>query len=335
MTGSRRLVAVAALSAAVVVVAALLWWATRDDSSSPVAASAGVQGRAGDPFDQNQPEFEDVLRLFYQDFLNAGDLHRTPDEFAFEYGSGLADVAEPQVVAEYDAWRTANEAHGDSFQRVDRITSVANIADIKVHGDKVTIRDCTDEREGSEVDEVPRYVTRVVEVGNFGGLYRVTDVDVLHEGRIDSPGYGCIPEPMGKEGADTVTTVVKEYAVAQVDPRKGLHPALDAVVAGDLQADLASSLTEQSSQNISINTPTEAEVSVLGHDPRGLGIVAVVAACITYPDGVFLRNLSSGEVIREALRPGTQTKVTYAVRLNDVDGPVAYSVVAEEMKTTC
>lgn len=32
---------------------------------------------------------------------------------------------------------------------------------------------------------------------------------------------------------------------------------------------------------------------------------------------------------------GTQNKLTYAVRLNDTGGPVAYSVVSEQLPTKC
>lgn len=322
----------------VLAVAALLWRATRDDEDSRREAATGgqVTERPGDPFDPNEPEFEDALRSFYQEFLHATDVHRVPDDLAREYGSGLADLAEPPVVARYDAWRAANEAlAADDFRRVTGFRSFANILDIGVDGAKVTIRDCTDEKEVAGIHEVNSYVTRVVQVGSFGGLYRVTDVDVQHEGRIDSPGYGCIPGPMAKKAADTVRTVVNEFRAAQADPRAGLPPALDAVVAGDLEAELVSSLAEQAAQSVSITSPSDAELTVLGLDPRLLGEVAVVSACITYPDGVVLRKLPSGEVLRDALRSGAQSKVTYAVRLNDVGGPVAYSILSDETPTKC
>jgi len=338
VTGSRKLVTAGTAAAVVLaVLAALFWWANRDSSVTRESATAEVgTGTSGDIFDDDEPEFESSLHLFYNEFLYAGDLHRTADFAALEYGSGLEELATPPVVAEYEAWRAANEAHGDGFQRVSAIRSAPNILGFEVDGAKLTLRDCTAEtREMATGQELIHYVTRVVEVANFDGLYRVTAADVQHEGLIDSPGYGCIPDQMGKQASDTVGTVLKEFFAAQANPRSGLPAALDAVVAGKLQTELVSSLAEQTAENLSITSPTDVTLTVLGLDPRGVGLVAVVSACVTFPDGIVLRRLSTGEVLREAFPAGTQHKLEYAIRLNDSGGPAAYAVVSQQLSATC
>lgn len=335
MMGARRIVT--AVCAAAVVLAGVLWWSNRDSSvtraSKTTAPDAGAPREA---FDDKKPEFEAELRSFYNEFLHASDLHRTPDASARELGSGLADLAEPAVVAHYDAWRATNEAYGNGFQRVTEMSSTPNIVNFKVDGTQLTIRDCTAEtRVMISKQQITHYVTRVVQVVSRGGLYRVASMRVEHEGLLESPGYGCIPNRMGKQATDAVETTLREFAAAQANPRPGLPPTLAAVVSGPLEAKLVSSLAEQTTRNISITSPAQRVVTTLGLDPRLTGVVAVVEACLTYPEGLVLRELSSGKVQREVFPAGSQHKITYAVRLGDPGGPAVYSVIDDDLPTKC
>ncbi len=100
------------------------------------------------------------------------------------------------MVAEADAWRSANEAHGDSYELVS-LFSEANITAVEVDGAVATIEDCTAQTSlmttGQEITE---YLTRVVRVANEGDRFRMVDLEVVHEGRLDSPGYACVPDAM-------------------------------------------------------------------------------------------------------------------------------------------
>ena len=140
---------------------------------------------------------------------------------------------------------------------------------------------------------------------------------------------------MGKQAADAVEITLKEFSAAQANPRAGLPPALAAVLSGPLEAELVSSLAEQTSKNVSTTSPTTNVVTTLGLDPRLPGVVAVVAACITYPTGLVVRELSSGKVLRETFPAGTQHRITYAVRLGDSTGPAVYKLISEDLRTTC
>ena len=131
-----------------VLVLGLLGCRSGDDEGAvrKTGTAGGDPAPQGDPFDQDDPGFEDSLRAFYQELLHASDLHRIPDDFAREHGSGLAELATPPVVARYDAWRAANEAlPADDFRRGTEFTSLSNILDIKVDRAKATVRACTDE----------------------------------------------------------------------------------------------------------------------------------------------------------------------------------------------
>ena len=138
-------------------------------SQEPGSSAQGAEEVPGEPIDADDPDAEATLAGFYDEFLLASDLHRTPDELVAESGSGLEELASPAVVAEADAWRSANEAHGDSFERVDSLFSVANITGIEVDEAVATIEDCTAQTSlmttGQEITE---YLTRVVRVANEG-----------------------------------------------------------------------------------------------------------------------------------------------------------------------
>lgn len=302
------------------------------EAASPSTTVAG----AGDDFDAGEPEFEQALRSFYNEFNQAADAHRVPDDFIRQYGSGLEEMAEPAVVAYFDQWRATNDSYGESFPRAVRFVSGANILSIDVQATVVTIRDCTREtRTMVTGQEVPAYVTRTLTVSNHGGLYKVATLSVDHEGRFDSPGYGCIPHPMAEEAKEVARVVAEGFTAAQADPTKGLPAALDDVVADPLRQELAASLAEQAGQGLVIASPTDVSLRVLGLDPRGAGReVAVVTACIAYPEGLDLRD-PSGRVTRQVFPPGTANKVDYAVRLDHVDGPAAHAVVREERAPSC
>lgn len=186
-------------------------------------SSSEVSGEiAGDAIDVDHPEFEAALRSFYDEYLLASDLHRTPDQEVAELGSGLAEVASPSVVAEADAWRAANEAHGSGFQRVKSLFSGANIVDIAVVGDRATIEDCTAETATMVTgQDIEAYVSRSAQVVHEAGRYRVVDTEVAHEGQIDSPGYGCVSEAMAEQARAAVETMVAGVGSAQADPRVG------------------------------------------------------------------------------------------------------------------
>ncbi len=186
------------------------------------SSPAGAGEIAGDAIDVDDPEFEAALRSFYDEYLLASDLHRTPDQEVAELGSGLAELASPSVVAEADAWRAANEAHGSGLQRVESLFSVANIVDIAVEGDRVTIEDCTAETATMITgQDIEAYVRRSAQVVHDAGRYRVVETEVAHEGQIDSPGYGCVPEAMAEQARGAVEAMVAGVGSAQADPGWG------------------------------------------------------------------------------------------------------------------
>lgn len=288
-----------------------------------------------DDFEVDDPQFEAALRSFYGEYLASVDAHRTPDEFILEYGSGLEALASPTVVAGYAAWRAANEAHGDGFQRVAGVQSLAYVTGIEVDGARVTIEDCTNEiRTMVSGQEVSAYVTRVVQVANEGGLYRVVAEEVVHEGMIDSPGYGCVPAAMAENASEATEAMLAGLRGAQADPRGGLPAASAAVLAEPLESELVGSLAEQAAEGASFTSPTEVALTVEGIDPRGLGLVVVVSACVTYPEGLVQRDLS-GVDVREVFAPGTRQEVVVAVRMNELDGPVVFMIVSEAVPTSC
>lgn len=311
-----------------------------DDISAEAPAAAGRQearsttATTGDDFDTQDPEFEEELRSFYDEFLFAADRHRTPDDSVLEYGSGLDALASPAVVEQFDAWRAANEALGDSFARVMAIQSAANITDIAADGGVVVITDCTLETgEMGNGQSIAHYVSQVVDVVNDDGFYTVTAVERRHEGDIGSPGYGCIPERLAEEAESAVQTMLDELGALQNDPRQGFPAALDAVVDGELEAELHASFEDQIAENVAV-APPSVSVEVLGLDPRGLGRVAAVSACLRYPDGLAARDLSSGAE-REVFPPGTEHEAVYAVRLDETADAVVVSVIDEDLGTTC
>lgn len=236
-------------------------------------SSSEVSGEiAGDAIDVDHPEFEAALRSFYDEYLLASDLHRTPDQEVAELGSGLAEVASPSVVAEADAWRAANEAHGSGFQRVKSLFSGANIVDIAVVGDRATIEDCTAETATMVTgQDIEAYVSRSAQVVHEAGRYRVVDTEVAHEGQIDSPGYGCVSEAMAEQARAAVETMVAGVGSAQADPRVGVAGPLAAVVAEPSESELAAALAEQVGEGYSITSPRQAALEVEGLAPACSG----------------------------------------------------------------
>ena len=339
MTARARL---AAATAALAVVAFALAGCSRGgdlSAESPAGPSTTGGGGAalGDPFDRSDPEFDEELLSFYNEFHSAADAHRIPTDFTREYGSGLEELADPPVVAYYDAWRAANEAHGDGFQRVKSFFTSSNVLSVDVDGARATIRDCTREDriliDGADITD---WVTRVVTVANHGGLYRAAALEIVHQGALATPGYACIPRSMADTASDVVRATIDGFAAGQADPAKGLPPALDKVVVDPLQRELASALAEQAAGGMAVTSPTQVSLRVLGLDRRGLGKrVAVVAACIAYPEGLALRDLRSKRVTREVFPAGTVNKVDYAVRLDGPDGPVAFAIMGEERARSC
>ncbi len=221
------------------------------------------------------------------------------------------------------------------------LDSSANITGIEAGDGGARITDCTLEVEtwvpGESFGISPQvraYVSRVVEVSDEGQRLRVEAIEVAHEGKIDSPGYGCVPEEMATQARTTVEEVLAELRVAQADPRVGLE-ALATEVADPWEAELASALAEQADLGYAITSPTEATLEVEGLDPRGLGTVVVVTACVAYPEGLVLQELGSGQVVREVFPPGTRDEMVLAVRLNGVDGPEVFGVVSEELPARC
>ncbi len=253
-----------------------------------------------------------------------------------EASGEVFDADDPGLEGSHDAWRSANEAHGDSFERVDSLFSEANIAAVDVEGAVATIEDCTAQTNlmitGQEITE---YLTRVVRVANEGDRFRVVDVEVVHEGRLDSPGYSCVPGAMAEEARATAETLWKGVLAAQGDPRPGLAPEVVAVLAEPLKGELVSSVARQRDEDKSFTSPAELRFTPLGIDPRGLGLVVPVSMCATFPEGLVERSLSSGEVLRQVFPPGTQGDVVLAVRMNGVDGPEVYKIASESLPGTC
>ncbi len=275
----------------------------RESSGEPTAEASG------EVFDVDDPDLEGSLRSFYDEFLLASDCHRTPGEQASREGSGLADLASPAVVAEHDAWRAANEAHGEGFQRVVTMESSANVSEVNLEGARPAIVDCTVETATMiSGQDVRAYVSRVVQVATEGGRLAVVDVGVTHEGKIDSPGYSCVPGPLAESARATVEEMEAAYARAQADPRVGMAEPLAGLVADPLESELASALADQARLGISNTSPSESTLVVEGIDPRGLGLVVVVSVCATYPEGLAARDLGSGEVVREVSPPGARSR---------------------------
>lgn len=50
-------------------------------------------------------------------------------------------------------------------------------------------------------------------------------------------------------------------------------------------------------------------------------MVVVVSTCVSYPEGLVLRDLGSGQVVREVFPAGTRNEMVLAVRINGADGP--------------
>lgn len=297
------------------------------------SAQRGAEEVAGEGFDVDDPDGEAALD---DEFLLASDLHRTPDDDSAEYGSGLEELASPAVVAEADAWRSANEAHGDSYERVVSLYSEANITGIEVDGAVATIEDCTAQTSlmttGQEITE---YLTQEVRVANEGGRYRVVGLEVVHEGRLDSPGYSCVPDWMAGQAKASAETAWSGFLAAQGNPRAGLAPEVVAVLAEPLKGELVSSLADQVGEGASFTSPVDLELTPLGVDPRGLGLVVPVSVCVTYPEGLVQRELSSGDELRQVFRPGTQGEVVLAVRMNGVDGPEVFKIMSESLPGRC
>ena len=299
-----------------------------------------VDGAAGAPGGGQAGPFDDAeVRAFYDRFNRVADDHRVPPNASVgQAGSGLAEIAEPAVVAYYDHWRAQNEQYApDSPLRMAWFRSYPNISSITANGDTVTIADCTLEvRERNGGQELEAYVTRQLTVARRGDDFRATALDVRHEGRIDSPGYSCIPEAMAAKATDVARAVAEGWVAAQADPARGVTRALDTVVTDPLQQEMAGSLAEQADRKVAITSPTQVTLRVLGLDPRGAGVeVAVVTACIAYPEGLDLRELPSQKVVRQVFPPGTVNKLDYAVRLDHAEGPAAYDVVREERAPSC
>lgn len=313
---------------------------TKDVAASDAGGAPGTTAASGAPGDVGggdklEPEFEAELLMVYSNFLSASDLHRIPDGSTSE--SGLADLAAPSVVAIYDAWRATNESYGEGFQRVRSFRSDRNVLGIDVAGPQMTIRDCTQEtRELIGGSDVTDYVTRVVTVADEGSAYRVVKVDVRHQGDLFAPGYACIPDQAAAKATATAEEALEGFIAAQGDPRRGLAAPVDAVVAGQLEEKWKASLAEQAAKNYAIAAPYDMKLTVLGLDRRLLArLGAVVSACITYAEGLDLRELSSGKVVREVLPDGTQTKLVVAVRLEEAGGPVVFADISEDLSTKC
>lgn len=287
--------------------------------------------------DAVEPASEASVRGFYEEFVYVSDTHRVPDDDVARGGSGLETLAAPAVVAYFDAWRAEDEANeGDGPLRRVRFSSSTNVESVTLDGATATVRDCTLEvRELTGGHVIEAYVTRVVTIVDESGEYRVTDLDVEHEGELDSPGYGCLPGAMAAEAAEVARAAAEGFTAAQADPGAGLPAAVDKVVTDPLQQEMASSLAEQASRRFAMASAAEVTVRPLGLDPRGLGRVAVVAVCIAYPDGLELRDLSTREPVRQLFPPGTVNKLDYAVRLDHAEGPAAYAVVREERSRSC
>lgn len=339
----RRQVPVLAMAVLVMIVAAGCASSGRP-TAGPVAAKGSstapksVEADLADAFDKDDPALEADLRDFYAEFNDAGDRYRVPSEDEAEDFSDLGGLADQAVVDYYNAWRAENEAYAaDSPLRFASFASEANIASVEVDGRRATIRDCTLERRGARRGNVvAAYVTRVVTVANHGGTLRVAALDVAHEGRIDSPGYSCIPKALADRGVATVRDTIEAFTAARAAPTSSLPPALDKVVADPLQGELAASLAEQAAKGASITSPAKLDLRAVGLDPRGLGRqVAVVTACITYAEGVQVREQSTRKVVREVFPAGTVNKVDYAVRLDDADEPVTIGVLREKTSTAC
>ncbi len=66
--------------------------------------------------------------------------------------------------------------------------------------------------------DVRAYVSRVVQVATEGGRLAVVDVGVTHEGKIDSPGYSCVPGPLAESARATVEEMEAAYARASRGP---------------------------------------------------------------------------------------------------------------------
>lgn len=125
------------------------------------------------------------------------------------------------------------------------------------------------------------------------------------------------------------------YARAQADPRVGMAEPLAGLVADPLESELAAALADQARLGISNTSPSESTLVVEGIDPRGLGLVVVVSACATYPEGLAVRDLGSGEVVREVFPAGSQIEVVFAVRLDGVDGAEVHDIVSETLPASC
>lgn len=312
---------------------------TKESASRSATTTAGsaTSGR-GDNFAKDDPDFDPELRSFYDQFLSTTDAHRTPANPAATHDSGLADLAAQPVVAAMDAWRATNESYGDGFQRVISITSTPNILDIAVDGALVTIRDCTEVVRRDRAGQASTtFATQVATVANHGGTYQVIAFDTVHDGRADTPGYGCIPRTMAGVASDTVKAMIDAFSAARAHPASGLPAALDALLASPLKEKLSAALSEQAAKNLAVTSPYDMKLTVLGIDPRALGKdVAVVSACITYPAGLGLRELDSGKVIREVLPAGAQSRLVYEVRpAGQGLGPTVFASVSEELSTRC
>ncbi len=296
----------------------------------------------GEPFDVDDPELEAALAAFFEEFLAAWDRHRTPGQGAGPAASGLAELASPAVVAEADAWRAANEALGESFERVVSVESTANIVDVAVEGPVASIEDCTAEVEtwapgSSGIPTVlETYGTRAVEVSRREGDLMVEEVEITHAGRIDSPGYACVPEDLAEQAEVVVEEMLGGLRALQADPRGGVGEDLAALMADPFESEITSSLAEQAELGYAITSPTDQDVAAMGIDPRGLGSpVVVVRACATYPEGLVLSELASGAVLRQVFPPGAGDEVLYAVRMDATDGPEVYELVSETLPTQC
>lgn len=309
----------------------------RSDLTAPGSKSTAAPAGAGvdfrDPFPNGDSGTVASLVNFYVQLLEAADQHRMAPAGPVP-ATGLDELAIPAVVAQVEAQRQANLAHGVGFQRLREVVSTPSVLGVEVEGARATIRDCTMELRIFVTDlTVTSYVTRTVQVANHGGTFRAVAVEVSHDGTIDAPGYGCVTKRMAEEAEQTVRTILDRFAEARRRPAAGYPAALDAVTEGALQEELQGSLAEQAAKGLVIVSPTEVTVTVRGLDPRLLGTIAVASACIAYPQG--LASEMAGGVRREVLPPGSRSRVDYAVRVGAGEVPVGIKIVSEELKASC
>ncbi len=64
----------------------------------------------------------------------------------------------------------------------------------------------------------------------------------------------------------------------------------------------------------------------------GLGTLAVVSACVSYPEGLATE---AGGVRRVVLAAGSRSRIDYALGVEPGEDPVAVKVVSEELRASC